>query len=366
MSNKNDESWTMFRGNIRRTGCLRTKPLAKPSLYWTIELGPIISSPVYEGGFLYIATLTGRIFCLDMLRREIRWHQNIGSPIVSSPLILDGMIICATFSSWVNNDISENNFVYSLDKNDGRIIWKLQSNGDIFSSPCSVGKNIALGSMDNYLYLVSPKGEIIWKYGTKGQIWSSPSYNENIIYFGSDDGFIYSVSSDGSLRWKSKLNGKVRSSSPCLSEDSIFIGTHEGGIYCLSNTDGIAKWNKQISRPVLSSPLLVKDRIVFGTSEHRLYCFNLIGSKLWDFQTAGRIWSSPCTSEFDRLLFFGGLDSFIYGINFFTGKQEWKFPTMSGIDSSPCISNGMLFIGSRDGILYCFERHRHRDPSYIR
>jgi len=364
MSNKNDESWTMFRGNTRRTGSLRTKPLAKPSLYWTIELGPIISSPVYEGGFLYIATLTGRIFCLDMLRREIRWHQNIGSPIVSSPLILDGMIICATFSSWVNNDISENNFVYSLDKNDGRIIWKLQTNGDIFSSPCSVGKNIALGSMDNYLYLVSPKGEIIWKYETKGQIWSSPSYHENIIYFGSDDGFIYSVSSDGSLRWKSKLNGKVRSSSPCLSKDSIFIGTYEGGIYCLSNIDGIAKWNKTISRPVLSSPLLVKDRIIFGTSDHRLYCFNLIGSKLWDFQTAGKIWSSPCTSEFDRLLFFGGLDSFIYGINFYTGKQEWKFPTMGGIDSSPCISNGMLFIGSRDGILYCFERHR--DPSYIR
>jgi outer membrane protein assembly factor BamB len=218
--------------------------------------------------------------------------------------------------------------------------------------------------MDHNLYLVSAKGEIIWKYGTKGQIWSSPSYYENIIYFGSDDGFIYSVNSDGTLRWKSKLNGKVRSSSPCLSEDSIFIGTYEGGIYCLSNTDGIAKWNKTVLRPVLSSPLLVKDRIIFGTSDHKLYCFNLIGSKLWDFQTAGKIWSSPSTSEFDRLLFFGGLDSFIYGINFTTGRQEWKFPTMGGIDSSPCISNGMLFIGSRDGILYCFERHR--DPSYIR
>jgi outer membrane protein assembly factor BamB len=82
----------------------------------------------------------------------------------------------------------------------------------------------------------------------------------------------------------------------------------------LSYTDGIAKWNKTVLRPVLSSPLLVKDRIIFGTSDHKLYCFNLIGSKLWDFQTAGKIWSSPSTSEFDRLLFFGGLDSFIYGM----------------------------------------------------
>src|SRR5688572_32199549 len=97
MSSHNNESWTMFRGNMRRTGSVRTRPLTRPLLYWTIELGPIISSPVYEGGFLYVATITGRIFCLDILRREIRWHQNIGSPIVSSPLILDNMIVCATF-----------------------------------------------------------------------------------------------------------------------------------------------------------------------------------------------------------------------------------------------------------------------------
>jgi outer membrane protein assembly factor BamB len=100
-------------------------------------------SPVFEGGFLYVATLTGRIFCLDILRREIKWHYNNDSPIVSSPLILDEMVICATFASWINNDVSENNYIFSLDKNDGSTIWKLQTTADIFSSPCPVGKNIA-------------------------------------------------------------------------------------------------------------------------------------------------------------------------------------------------------------------------------
>lgn len=363
MSSKYDESWTMFRGNPKRTGSIRTRVLTRPLLYWTIKLGPIISSPVCENGFLYIATMTGRIFCLDIHRREIRWHQNVGSPIVSSPLIRDNMIICATFDSWINGESLENNFVYSLDKNDGSIIWRAQMRGDFFSSPCPAGKNIALGSMDNNLYLLSPRGEIIWNFETKGQVWSSPSYHENIIYFGSDDGFVYSVLTDRSLRWKSKLNGKIRSSSPCVSEDSVFIGTYEGGIYCLNNTDGIVKWNKNISKPVLSSPLLAKDKVVFGTSDCSLYCFSKVGSKIWEFETGGKIWSSPSSSEYDRLMFFGGLDSFIYGINSSTGKQEWKFPTMGAIDSSPCISNGMLFVGSRDGILYCFERYR--DPSYI-
>jgi hypothetical protein len=74
----------MFRGNINRTGTAKTKPLTKPLLYWTIELGPMISSPEFEGGFLYTATLTGRIFCLDILRREIKWHQNMA--VLSSHL----------------------------------------------------------------------------------------------------------------------------------------------------------------------------------------------------------------------------------------------------------------------------------------
>jgi outer membrane protein assembly factor BamB len=363
MSTEYNEYWTMFRGNIKRTGSTKTKPVIKPLLYWTIELGPVISSPVFEGGFLYVATLTGRIFCLDIPKRKIKWHHNIGSPIVSSPLILDEMVICATFDSWINNDNSENNSIFSLDKNNGSIIWKLQNTSDIFSSPCPIGKNLILGSMDHSLYFLGQNGDIIWKYETSGQIWSSPSCYENVIYFGSDDGFIYSVESDGSLRWKSKLNGKVRSSSPCLSDDLVFIGTHGGGIYCLSSIDGTIKWNKTVLKPVLSSPLLVRDRIIFGTSECRLYCFNLAGSKTWQFETAGKIWSSPSASEYDKQLYFGSLDSFIYGINIQTGNQEWKFPTMGSIDSSPCLSDGMLYVGSRDGILYCFENYR--EPPYI-
>jgi hypothetical protein len=40
-------------------------------------------------------------------------------------------MICATFDSWINNDISENNYVFSLDKNDGNVLWKVQITGDI-------------------------------------------------------------------------------------------------------------------------------------------------------------------------------------------------------------------------------------------
>jgi outer membrane protein assembly factor BamB len=41
----------------------------------------------------------------------------------------------------------------------------------------------------------------------------------NGIFIGSDDGFLYCLDKEGKLLWKTKLNGKIRSSSPCLSYD---------------------------------------------------------------------------------------------------------------------------------------------------
>jgi outer membrane protein assembly factor BamB len=75
---------------------------------------------------------------------------------------------------------------------------------------------------------------------------------------------------------------------------------------------------------------------------------------IWEFETGDRIWSSPAITENSEVLFFGSLDSHIYGLDIYTGIQTWKFPTMNIIDSSPCIASNMLFIGGRDGILYVF------------
>jgi outer membrane protein assembly factor BamB len=73
---------------------------------------------------------------------------------------------------------------------------------------------------------------------------------------------------------------------------------------------------------------------------------------------------SPVIIENDEMMFFGSLDSHIYGLDISNGKQLWKFPTMNIIDSSPCISSNMLFVGSRDGLLYAFGLQT--PPTYIR
>ena len=364
-------SWKMFRGNSMRTGVSASNISRKPSLLWVTEVGPVVSSPVFGEGTIYVSTITGRIFALNPSEKKIKWHLNVSSPIVSTPLLHNQILVVATYDSWVKGTpFAGKNLVFGIDRENGKQIWKFEIPGDVFSSPALVGgRMIIVGSISNAVFaLQGNSGDLLWKFETGGQVWSSPSYNGNNIFIGSDDGLLYCLDQDGKLLWKTKLNGKIRSSSPSLSFDeespSVFIGTYNGGMFCLSQSTGEIRWIKYIKQPVMSSPGIIKDKAFFAASDNKIYCLQKNnGSKVWDFETAGRIWSSPSIAEYDNVLFFGSLDAHIYGLDIDTGMQTWKFPTMSMIDSSAAIANNMLFMASRDGLLYVFGSEM--TPTYI-
>jgi outer membrane protein assembly factor BamB len=367
------QSWKMFRGSSMRTGVSASRIRHKPSLLWVTEVGPIVSSPIVAQGTIYVSTITGRIFALNPSQKKIKWHLNVGSPIVSSPLLHNGILVAATYDSWIKGtSFTGKNFLFGIDTDGGKQIWGYEIPGDVFSSPCLIDDMIiVVGSINNAVYaLEGYSGNIRWKLETGGEVWSSPSYNGNEIFIGSDDGFVYCLDIDGKLLWKTKLNGKIRSSSPCLSFDedqrpSVFIGTYNGGMFCLNQSTGVIRWSKQITKPVMASPAIIKDKAFFAASDKRIYCFQVKdGSSIWHFETGDKIWSSPSISEYDGVMFFGSLDSHIYGIDIHTGRQTWKFPTMNMVDSSAAIASSMMFIGSRDGLLYVFGSETA--PHYIR
>jgi outer membrane protein assembly factor BamB len=367
------QSWKMFRGSSMRTGVSASRIRHKPSLLWVTEVGPIVSSPIVAQGTIYVSTITGRIFALNPSQKKIKWHLNVGSPIVSSPLLHNGILVAATYDSWIKGtSFTGKNFLFGIDTDGGKQIWGYEIPGDVFSSPCLIDDMIiVVGSINNAVYaLEGYSGNIRWKLETGGEVWSSPSYNGNEIFIGSDDGFVYCLDIDGKLLWKTKLNGKIRSSSPCLSFDedqrpSVFIGTYNGGMFCLNQSTGMIRWSKQITKPVMASPAIIKDKAFFAASDKRIYCFQVKdGSSIWHFETGDKIWSSPSISEYDGVMFFGSLDSHIYGIDIHTGRQTWKFPTMNMVDSSAAIASSMMFIGSRDGLLYVFGSETA--PHYIR
>jgi len=59
------DSWKMFRGSAMRTGVSASRIPRKPSLLWIKEVGPTVSS-LFVDGTIYVSTITGRIFALNI------------------------------------------------------------------------------------------------------------------------------------------------------------------------------------------------------------------------------------------------------------------------------------------------------------
>jgi outer membrane protein assembly factor BamB len=77
------------------------------------------------------------------------------------------------------------------------------------------------------------------------------------------------------------------------------------------------------------------------------------GKLKWTFTTGGPVHSSPAVS--DGTVYFGSRDGNIYAVDISTGEKRWTFKTGSWVDSSPVIAGGVLYCGSNDGNLYALD-----------
>ena len=120
-----------------RTGVSASNISRKPSLLGITEVGPVVSSPVFEERAIYVSTITGRIFALNPSEKEIKWHLNVGSPVVSTPLLHNEILVVATYDSWIKGtSFVGKNFLFGIDRKDSKQFWEFEIPGDVFSSPC--------------------------------------------------------------------------------------------------------------------------------------------------------------------------------------------------------------------------------------
>ena len=71
---------------------------------------------------------------------------------------------------------------------------------------------------------------------------------------------------------------------------------------------------------------------------------------LWKFKTDGGIESSPVVSGGN--VYFGSKDSSVYCLDGVTGEEVWRFPTKNDVRSTPLVKGGRVLVGSTDGNMY--------------
>jgi eukaryotic-like serine/threonine-protein kinase len=70
----------------------------------------------------------------------------------------------------------------------------------------------------------------------------------------------------------------------------------------------------------------------------------------WRFKTGGPVIASPAISQ--GIVFIGSSDGVFYAIDQRTGQQKWKVALTEPVSSSPAIGDGLVYFLSYDGIFY--------------
>ncbi|MCW4010739.1 MAG: PQQ-binding-like beta-propeller repeat protein, partial [Candidatus Bathyarchaeota archaeon] len=317
------------------------------------------SSPLITGNRMYAGALDGNVYCLD-LDGNIKWTYTTDGPVMGSPSYADGVIYIA----------STDGYLYAINAASGTFLWKsFELNMDVVppaycefyntgtatvaNGVVYIGGGVQYGSADKnvdyaaqnmstpsgsfgggirFFAFDATTGESIWNMSRAGntQPFFVPCYVDGQIYAGeffeltSMDvdhpgagpvavaDFSYTNRILGNRTWSTWVGYQIQSSAAYaddLSGAKVYIGSDIGSIYCLDATNGNTHSVFTAGGNVPCSPSIWEGKMYIGTTEGIMYCFddsptvdfNLFaaankGEVMWNNETitiGGRLTANP-------------------------------------------------------------------------
>lgn len=209
---------------------------------WKRRIAPSESSPLVEGGAVYVADWDGRVWSFHAGTGKLRWVTQVGGAVKGGPTLASGHIYVGDYSGHLS----------ALDARTGKVIWQASSQQ---------------------------------RLGGLGTFYSTPAAAYGRVYLGSTDGKVYSYgATSGKLRWSHGTGGYVYSS-PAVWRQRIYVGSYSSRFYCLDAATGETRWTFTANGPISGSPTIVDGIVYFATLKQRTYAL--------DARTGKQVWTYP-------------------------------------------------------------------------
>jgi hypothetical protein len=251
--------------------------------------------------------------------------------------------------------------------------WTFRTGAEIISSANHAPGRVLFGSYDAHLYCLSPAdGKLLWKVETEGPVHAAPAVaGDHVAIAGCDARLRFVRLSDGSPVGDLDAGGRA-AASPAFLGSRVFLGTlgnqvlgiawvkEQGG----SGYAGRRLWtyeHPERSFPFHASAAVTDRLVIIGGRDKMMHALDPeTGKARWTFKAQARIDSSPVIVG--SRVFFGSSDGNLYALNRESGRLVWKFEAGAPILASPAVGAGRLVIGTEDGVVYCFgERSSSND-----
>jgi eukaryotic-like serine/threonine-protein kinase len=251
----------------------------------------VSGTPVWDEGNVYVTCALGTetLFCMSLQDAKRIWSGKYG-PIETSPLVVGEFLYVVTLDGTLQ----------CLKKVDGVEFWKYEfadkdMRKPVRSSPASDGEVIVFGSDGGGIYAVERlTGKLRWKYQATASIFATPVLSNGVCVVGAIDGVLYALNTrTGELRWKYETGTRIFAPA-AATQKQIFIGTADGKVTALDLESGKKLWNFSCRSVVSCAPLVAGDILYVGSQDRNLYALRVAtGEKIWQYEAPGRIKVSP-------------------------------------------------------------------------
>jgi outer membrane protein assembly factor BamB len=271
----------------------------------------VASSPAVSGRLVFQAFLnkhpcnatesglTGQVVAYYVGSGKTRWSKTIG-PSESSPLVDGGHVYVG---DW-NGDI------WAFNGNTGRVGWRYHTGGKVKGAIAYAAGRLYVGSYDHHVYcLRATDGKLIWRasaqerLGSAANFYSTPAVAYGRVYIGGTDGKVYSYgATSGKLRWSHDTGGYVYSS-PAVWRQHVFAGSYSGTFYAFDAATGDIRWQFDAHGQISGSPTVLDGIVYFATLDKRTYALSArTGKQVWSFPDGQY---SPVVADQKRLYLVG-------------------------------------------------------------
>ena len=353
-------SWPSFRNGNSQRGVAGCDLPDQPEWLWGVptEHGWVAAAAIVNGR-VYAGSLTGWLYCLDLLTGEEIWrYRSIDDPdpkqfapgFPAAPRVTDESVYIG----------DEDGVFHAVNRETGIRDWQFSTDAQIAGCAAVVGDQIIVCSYDSHLYSLSPDGALQWKYRTNDRINCSPAVVDSFTFVAGCDEHLRVIDIEKGEQKTDIPMGSFLIGSPAVVDEMLYVGMHNAEVVAVNwKTEEIVWRYSDPDRrfPYHSSAAVTNDHVLLGGQDSRFHCINRhTGERTWVFPTNGRIDSSAAVAA--GQVFFGSADGNVYGVNIADGTQTWKYNSGKRFSAGVAIGEECLVIGEegRNGKLLCFGR----------
>ena len=340
--------WPMY-------GAIQTRTQAQPyihirppfKLIWSRPVGALIEFPaIVDDEVAFVSNFHGTVTAISMRNGKLVWRRYTphGMMAASPALYKDELIVHGM-----------DGHVWVLNRYNGRVLWRYATGSPIESSPVVIDGVDYFGDWGGTVYALDLRTHRArWTYGSGYKITSSASVSNGTVYIGDYGGRLLALAKpNGHLRWSGSVNGRIYGT-PAVASGRVFAPSSDGNSLTAFSTHGARLWSINTGAYVYSSPAVWNGRVYFGSYNGVFYCLSAAsGSTIWSFPTGGPIAGAPAIV--DGIAYFSNRQHRIYGVNARTGRQVFRFPDGAFV---PVSGNGRRLLLHGFSRLYAVEPRR--------